>query len=488
VASFSQAFAKLGARTSSSTDIPEKIVTRKAIDADFLRMSKIRQDLVNEIIDSMWVLLVKRGCRKEDFTFTRPIIITDYAGGKHITIVCMNRQKKPPFSGEFTILEVGSVTGFIDELPDLPFNVRMNTDATIYPIAKPLLAIYTETEMAKYLVEHGTGPFSFRIATEDDEVAVPRGVIRIASIGAVVDIEEARANALQLAASIKAFKMFKQSLKPWFQTRRRSRAKAKPKSDAKAMPAAKKEKGVKTSDVMMAHECHASSEETEGSSACSVNGKASKAFKLFVAEDAKKTLRDSIGAGNLSSEEESSSETDPVLPDPSGGEASRVGPDVLSSGAASPSDPGGGAAASSTDPSAGAAASATPLLMPARAEQQSLTDFLVDVGSIKIDRKRKQLNAHCPHKLHFTEATQKCTLNRKCIKAPIGMLVAWIRIGHVFLNRPDHLDSVGILSLSERQEAREWAESQPALLPLLEFEAECLGVSVGSVKEPGHCS
>jgi len=116
-----------------------------------------------------------------------------------------------------------------------------------------------------------------------------------------------------------------------------------------------------------------------------------------------------------------------------------------------------------------------------------------DFGCIKIDRKRKSLNAHCsclgrPGDLqdHRTFTTPECRFNRAPEKAPLGLLIAWLRLGGGCDDRATHVElktSLGT-DLRRRQQAREWLEGQPALRPLLAFEAEALGKDVGSVREP----
>jgi hypothetical protein len=121
-----------------------------------------------------------------------------------------------------------------------------------------------------------------------------------------------------------------------------------------------------------------------------------------------------------------------------------------------------------------------------------LEDFLIaGHGAIKIDIKHGALNAHCNclgqpgcPKDHRTVTTKECRLNRAANKAPLGLLICWLRSGLSFDSRKEHYEFKGTFDFESRSAAREWAKSQPQLLPILEFEAKALGCTVATVREP----
>ena len=106
------------------------------------------------------------------------------------------------------------------------------------------------------------------------------------------------------------------------------------------------------------------------------------------------------------------------------------------------------------------------------------------IGSIKIDRRRKQFNAHCcmlgngALKDHRTATMAECRMNRRFASKPLGFLVQWLRQGFAYDSREDHRDSASIISMIERRECREWlqqeAEVDDKMLMMLKLEAEWL--------------
>jgi len=84
----------------------------------------------------------------------------------------------------------------------------------------------------------------------------------------------------------------------------------------------------------------------------------------------------------------------------------------------------------------------------------------------------------------------ECRLNRSAQKAPLGFLILWLQEGCTCNSRCDHMSIRTQLGddFGQREACRMWLESCPELRPLLEFEAEMLGVAVGFVKEPRRIS
>ena len=122
------------------------------------------------------------------------------------------------------------------------------------------------------------------------------------------------------------------------------------------------------------------------------------------------------------------------------------------------------------------------------------THKIEDGGFINIDRKRNVLNAHCaclgpPGSPvdHRTPTMRECRLNRHASKAPLGLLVVWLRIGLGCDDRKQHfLEAKEALYMDRgrRNRAREWLQGQSDLAPLLTFEAEQVGKPLASVEEP----
>jgi hypothetical protein len=473
-----RAFDDNGARTYSSVDVPETVTYEKALDEKLLSLDADKQKMVDELLDAFWHLLVTRGVKHKRTEFARPIVISD-SGGRHILVQCISRQKSSPFTGEFIVYD----QGFSVVFPDTPFTMKVNADDDVYPIGKPLFQCFTELDMAKYFVEHGVGPFRFRIATQDfsDGAVGANDCIKISSIGEYLDIQEIRENNLLLAKTMHAFKMFKNSKRPWYQKRKRTTVagdKTKTKAKFKEVKHAALEKEGAIGPA----------EESSDSGRSVSSRKVAKAFTLFKDEDNKKILRESLRhALNQDDSDASSSGAEHCAAGPEDGPPPPPFVPVVGSSSSSAPPPVvvlGGSSSSSA---------ALPPHMPMPA--QSLDDFVIDledgrVASIKIDRRRKQFNAHCgclgPPPLidHTTDRTDKCTLNRKAHKAPLGMLISWLRLGFCYTDRKDHYDAHAIITKEDREEARDWLNSCVALLPLLEYEAFILGIDIASVREP----
>lgn len=104
-------------------------------------------------------------------------------------------------------------------------------------------------------------------------------------------------------------------------------------------------------------------------------------------------------------------------------------------------------------------------------------------GTIKVDLKRSQFNAHCcelggaGRKDHRTSTMKECRANRTSAKRPLGYLIQWLRQGCAYENREDHKLSSMLITYDDRVECRRWLREQAELLPLLRQEAEWLGLA-----------
>ena len=115
------------------------------------------------------------------------------------------------------------------------------------------------------------------------------------------------------------------------------------------------------------------------------------------------------------------------------------------------------------------------------------------IGSIKIDFRHRQFNAHCcqlgqPGSVqnHTTPTMSECRTNRRAPSKPLGELVMWLRQSVAFPNHAYHLTSARIISRDDRRMCRRWLQEQaavdPAILYLLQREAEFIGLEWTGVR------
>jgi len=78
-------------------------------------------------------------------------------------------------------------------------------------------------------------------------------------------------------------------------------------------------------------------------------------------------------------------------------------------------------------------------------------------GWIKIDSNHGSFNAHCsclgPPSLrdHRTDTMPECRLHRAMTKAPLGLLLAWLRCGTLCANRDEHYNKRWMITAEDRQ-------------------------------------
>jgi len=154
---------------------------------------------------------------------------------------------------------------------------------------------------------------------------------------------------------------------------------------------------------------------------------------------------------------------------------------------------GGGGLPSVTGGGAGSSPPARLAVGTGIARQRLLIYPIEEVGEIRVDVARKQFNAHChclgqspERKAHRTAKTRASRINSAAQKAPLALLIQWLRLGPCYDNRKDHKDSSLIITESDRLECRRWMCQQPELQELVAFEAEWNGVDV--VVEPKEAS
>ena len=91
--------------------------------------------------------------------------------------------------------------------------------------------------------------------------------------------------------------------------------------------------------------------------------------------------------------------------------------------------------------------------------RRSIDDLPIPgLGSLKIDRARNTLTAHCRRlgrlgdpRDHTARATPKCTLNRAANKAPLGFLLEWLRCQGDCCDREAHMHARWLTQLDARK-------------------------------------
>ena len=105
------------------------------------------------------------------------------------------------------------------------------------------------------------------------------------------------------------------------------------------------------------------------------------------------------------------------------------------------------------------------------------------IGTIKVDKIRKQFNAHCcqlgPPAIHDhrTRTTPECRLNRVATKRPLGYLIQWLRQSSAFHDREEHRLSAELITRADRDRCRQWLRETPELEDLMKQEAEWNGLA-----------
>ena len=61
-------------------------------------------------------------------------------------------------------------------------------------------------------------------------------------------------------------------------------------------------------------------------------------------------------------------------------------------------------------------------------------------------------------------------MQRVGAKLPLGLLVAWLREGHLWESHKKHMDGTAVISRDQRLEARAWLQGQPDMAALLKQE------------------
>jgi hypothetical protein len=92
-------------------------------------------------------------------------------------------------------------------------------------------------------------------------------------------------------------------------------------------------------------------------------------------------------------------------------------------------------------------------------------------GKVVYDEGERQLGAHCGCREH-----RPCRINKVLAKRPLGYLVGWLRIGHLYPNHALHdaaktqQNPGQVLDLAARLAARRFLEEDPLYANLLALE------------------
>ena len=135
-------------------------------------------------------------------------------------------------------------------------------------------------------------------------------------------------------------------------------------------------------------------------------------------------------------------------------------------------------------------------------------------GWIFIDKNSERFEAVCscmgedltPYKVHAPwckvrdhrwDSAGKLVPCKKWVvasKFPLGLLVAWLRDGHLWESHEKHLTGAGLITREERIEARAWLQAQPDMAALLKQEIDwdvnrVVGYdAAGNIEEPATVS
>ena len=102
-------------------------------------------------------------------------------------------------------------------------------------------------------------------------------------------------------------------------------------------------------------------------------------------------------------------------------------------------------------------------------------------GYIKIDRLRRQFNAHCaqlgpPHpKDHRTPTMDECRMNRQGAKKPLAFLVQWLIQAANSDTHNEHMASKLLITYEQRLLCRDWIMEEECFAEIRRLEAEWSG-------------
>lgn len=475
-----------GIRVDRDPTFPEAVEYDRPLTEAALSLTEAQKLIANAIVDTFALLFAPRGIgnrKTESF-----LMAVDSGSGVRSVLRRCACLKSSPLTGEFTgeflmyrFRDIGSEWHEGALVLPCDLEVASSPLAGVEGAPEGLLML-TEQELAIKIALRGDGPWRFhRIVVDDNKKSTNLLAAQLMQVRAEVDLDEERATVRAIAASNRALKLLKATQQ---QRQARPRGGVRPRGTGgrrqrglagHAVAVAGKADGdeslpqepadlFRRKDLVEDESDHDSSDEEIDEAYTLWMDKVSSAEKKDLALAAAAAT---AAAAAASSGSQPHTEAEPH-PGASGGSLPRP-----------------------VDNGRVPEASGTRSCHVAPDEQQRLEQYPIgDYGYIKVDVKRKQLNAHCAQGFqgaepsHRTETTPECRMNRVCKKKPLGLLVAWLRScrNPTITNRMDHKLHACLITLSERKEARAWLESQPELRPLLAFEAECNGAE--HIEEP----
>ena len=426
-------------------------------------------------------------------------MISDPLSGHTIVIQCCSRSKGHVFVAEFVLLAPTSDT-------EVPLAAPVAAPASLTMVREQLRAdlpfvkkLMSEDDIACMMVKASPGPWVYHRSAVDDAQTSKLEDMVVESFGEPIDIESEQRDMALRAEALRAMRLLKRARDPG---RARKARRARGPRVGVAARAEKPKKADGEPDKFAEHGIAHDDDSVNDDDVESSEEDAAEAHLEFQEEDDRRV------AGRPDEPADHDEPGPPPLPPPVPEPEPAAGVPLPPEGLG----PAGGPLPLEEErprppEEDGPAAEGPGLLPPPEPEpphprRLGAADFveghleekrIETFGSIKIDRKRISLNAHCSclgrpgdPKDHRTERTPECRMNRSAKKAPIGFLIAWLRDGPACMGRLQHVAAQGRLGadLDIRQRARAWALTQPDLLPLLQYEAEAHGLEVGEVVEP----
>ena len=450
-----------------------------------------QQDLANGIVQSIKVLFGPRGFEKAKGGL---FMIKCTTAGNNLVLQCCSCHKGHDFAAEFVMFSLDGTPGLLEQPIAVPAMLRM-AQGSMQPDACTIVLPCSELDVAIKLVTASAGPWEFREADIDEARGGLLEERYVKAFGEPIDIDALRSENKERARAMRALRLLKEAQRPWQQRQRRRRRRHAAAKAGAAAPKKKKgakdvyvyddDEGVSASDSEMpeAEESEEESEEESLSESEPLAGPEPPARPEPPAVPEPAAVPEPPAHPEPPAVPEPPAHPEPPVPEP----LAVLEPFVVLEAPAGPEPLAGLEPPARPEPPAGPVG-------PAEEVEGHLDSYSIEhYGCIKIDRKRNSLNAHCfnlgppKDKDHRTDTCPECRCNRASKKAPLGLLILWLRHGPTCENRQAHKDAVATFckdNFELRKAARDWVESQPELRPLIQFEADACGCAIGSVVEP----
>ena len=446
-------------------DFPDSVYHQHVLSADQAAMSTEERKTVQSIVDELGIVFANRSQKVHR---TSPVLVT-MASGHNVLVTCCSCSKNYPFTGDFfeheRMLPSGEWKTWAVEPFVVPVSARLPSEPLV-PEGPMLAPCLDEKTLAARIHKLSPGQRVYQPVTLA-RLAPHQNLfdLTVTEVHDALDLAALQQEVRQHQLALRATRLFKQAQQPHFAKKRQPKLRRNGgrqgghrKADADGGCSSASEEEVPQGKKSV--ECTVSA---SGSDNCPGD------FEDLLKAETQKAICEarrsqSSAEGDAQPMAEGSKNTGPR-------ELAPAPPPTVALDRATAASSGGG-------------------------RRQKLDQFDIDVyGLIKIDRKLKSLNAHCgcqgpaPYPDHrYGHALMPCRMNRVASKRSLGLLVAWLRkAAHPFvMDRSTHVAQVAAITKHERDESREWLQTQPHLAELLAFEAEVCGVEV--VDEPESIS